>query len=100
MLAFIRKELTAGITPLHLNGFLLVSSYSPIYTVPRVRKPNQKHHYFKAPLGFSAAFSRQGFEVNKTIHATQETQHNVKGISITNKSRDRKWVKLGYREKR
>lgn len=63
-----------------------------------------KKAYSKAPqlqstTKVSAAFSRPGFEVNKTINVTQETQHNGWGISITNKYTDRKCVKLGYREK-
>lgn len=48
---------------------------------------------------FSAAFGMQGFEVHKTIHATQETQHNVKGISITKKSRNRKWGEIRIQRK-
>lgn len=43
-----------------------------------------KHHQV------STAFTRQSFEVNKTIHAMQETQHNVKRRSTTKKSKYRK----------
>lgn len=50
MFAFIRKELTAGITLLHLNGSLLVSSYSPFLHCAQSEKAKSK-----APLLQSTA---------------------------------------------
>lgn len=66
--------MTAGITVVHLNGSLLVSSYNPIYTVPGVRQQHQKTALLQRTTGFPLHLAdMHGFEVNKTINVMQET---------------------------
>lgn len=69
------------------------SAFTPYRITPCVFL--QSHFHFtqgekaksKAPLlqsttRVSAAFSRRGFEVNRTVHAKQETQYNMKEKAV------------------